>query len=402
MADDFSFQSREFTFGSHSNLFDSNPLGFGNDLILFKDDSYFDDQIKNQWYKNLFDNNIPGQNNSSNYQLQVEDQSTGYATGKVQNFKEIPNSIQDQEKEKKIPNSIQDQEKEKGIPNSIQDQEKEKKIPNSIQDQEIEKESNIKIEIDNNKEFVQKKRKRQNKNNQVLKENQKCGRKNKKSLEERTHTKYNEDNMITKIKVVIINSILVLLNSCFIHINFSTGSSPKFLKIEPDKYNTIKKDKNLEMLDLTIRELLSNEICTKNYTEDDNHNIELINKIYKEKVETDIINILNLTFRDFLNLFRLKISKELEKKISDIKYIKEKFMNITGFIEKIKQQEKKKGETDEKINEYINRLVDLCGRYENWFNDKKGRERKKNEDETKKKEEKRKKKEERRKINPNK
>ena len=229
------------------------------------------------------------------------------------------------------------------------------------------------IERYNNIEFVQNTRERQNENNQVLK---KFGRKNKKSFEEGTHTKNSEDNMITKIKIAIINAILFLLNNSFIHKDFSTGTSQKFLKIESCIYKTIKKDVNLEILDLTIRELLSKNISTKYYTKDNNHNIELIKKIYEEKIETNIINILNLTFRDFLNLFRLKISKELEKKISVIENIKEKFMNITVFIEKIKQQEEENGETDEKINKYINGLVDLCDHYEDWFNNKKGRERK--------------------------
>ena len=91
---------------------------------------------------------------------------------------------------------------------------------------------NIILNNDEKEKFIQKKRERK-KNNNVLIEKKKCGRKVKESSDIGDHTKNSDDNMITKIKIFIMNSILVLLNNSFIHLNYNYTSSlnKKFLKI---------------------------------------------------------------------------------------------------------------------------------------------------------------------------
>ena len=127
---------------------------------------------------------------------------------------------------------------------------------------------------------------------------------------------------------------------------------------------------------MTVRELLYNEISDKNSSKEKNHNKELIDEIYNQNKETDIIKILNLTFGEFLNFFRGTISDELEIKLSSITNVKEKFRNITDFENSIREESKKK-ETKEAIDSYIKDLKYLCFNYENWFNIKKGRKREK-------------------------
>ena len=326
---------------SFCNPFHQDSFSFDNYLATpLRNDFFPSDQIINQDYKGMFINNTLEQDNLDNPLLEA--QSTGFATGKIPNLKEKP-----------------------------------------ISDKRKEGASDFKIEIDNNnidesigencdesEQFLTKKIKRS--------ENKKCGRKFKNGLEKGNHTKNSEDNMIMKIKITIINSVLYLLNNSFIYGNFSKDKSRRFLKIQPEIYTTNKKDKNIELLRLPIKTILNNEISKKNSTATGNHNKKLIQDICKEKEkkETDIINILNLTFGEFLNLFRGSVSPELETKLSSIKNIKEKFMKMEDFIEKVWEQEKNKGETKENINTYIIKLKNLCMNYEKWFNSKKGRERK--------------------------
>lgn len=232
-----------------------------------------------------------------------------------------------------------------------------------------------------NNEFTKKKRERSENNNTVTKEYKKFGRKSKlsESDEKGNHTKYSEDNMITKIKICLINSILFLLNNSFIYFNFNTGSfnNKKFLKIEPNIYSPNKRDDNLLLLKTTVKELLYNNICNKNSKADKFHNKKLIDEIYNQQKEVEVIKLLELTIGEFLDLFRGKISIELEKKLSLVKHVKEKFMNIKDFEDKIRQKGLENGEKKEDIDSYIQKIKDLCLNYENWFLSKKGRERKK-------------------------
>ena len=304
---------------------------------------FSDDQTTNLDSKKMFSDNIPEQNLNLLSQPPLESQSTDSITVKIL----IPK--QDQKKEEVNSLNI---------------------VLNNII---LDKNNVIKNKVKNEK-FINKKRER-SKNNCEISNKKKCGRKFKESDDIGEHTKNCDDNMISKIKTCIINAILVLLNNSFIYIDFNNTSSidRKFLKIVPNIYTISRKDKNIELLGLTIKDLLNNDISSKNSAIRKDHNKEVIKKIYNEQKETDIINILNLTFGEFLNFFRGKVSDELNKKLSIIKNIKGKFMNMTNFLEKIKKQEMQKGGKEEDVNEYIQKLRKLCLNYENWFEQKKSR-----------------------------
>ena len=304
---------------------------------------FSDDQTTNLDSKKMFSDNIPEQNLNRFSQQPLESQSSDSITVKIL----IPK--QDQKKEEVNNLNI---------------------VLNNII---LDKNNVIKNKVKNEK-FINKKRER-SKNNCEISNKKKCGRKFKESDDIGEHTKNCDDNMISKIKTCIINAILVLLNNSFIYIDFNNTSSidRKFLKIVPNIYTISRKDKNIELLGLTIKDLLNNDISSKNSAIRKDHNKELIKKIYNEQKETDIINILNLTFGEFLNFFRGKVSDELNKKLSIIKNIKGKFMNMTNFLEKIKKQEMQKGGKEEDVNEYIQKLRKLCLNYENWFEQKKSR-----------------------------
>ena len=254
---------------------------------------------------------------------------------------------------------------------------------------EIAKDNNENIIDDKNDErnfennlFLTKKRKSIENNNIMPKKNKRRGRKkmNNERDDIAVHTKHSKDNMITKIKTFIINAIIVLLNNSFIHLNFSNALSKdsKFLKISPYIYISKKKDANLQMLKYTAKDLLYNDICTKfkdNSVKKD-HNKKLIDYIISQQNETDVIKILNLTFGEFLDFFRETISNELKIKLSLITNVKTKFMNIDSFLDKVREQEKRAGETDKDIDLYIENLRNICLEYEKWFEKKSSRENK--------------------------
>ena len=208
-----------------------------------------------------------------------------------------------------------------------------------------------------------------------------CGRKKKDSTEKGIHTKNKEDNMIIKIKIFIFNSVLYLLNNSYIYtvskftITRKNILDNKFLKIDHEITHSIKRKDNLSLLDMKLKCILSNKISSKFSNIDENHNKFLIENIYKEKKEIYIMNILELTFRELLNIFRGTISVELQKKINEINHMMEKFSNMETFLEKIKLQEIDKKESKESIYNYMNALKQLCMNFEKWFKDKLGRKR---------------------------
>ena len=57
----------------------------------------------------------------------------------------------------------------------------------------------------------------------------------------------------------------------------------------------------------------------------------------------------------------------------------DEFNDINKFFNEIREQEINKNELLEDTDEYLNNVKNLCLNYEDWFNDKKGRNRKKKE-----------------------
>ena len=138
------------------------------------------------------------------------------------------------------------------------------------------------------------------------------------------------------------------------------------LSLEKSKYKSVKKDFNVGLLKTKLKTIFFNDISTKyKKNADINNNKLLIEKIYEEKKETDIIKILELTFEELLNIFRRTISSELQEKINNIKNFDKNFRYLTDLIE----EENIKGESED----YTNQIKYLTNCFENWFNDKKAR-----------------------------
>ena len=183
-----------------------------------------------------------------------------------------------------------------------------------------------------------------------------CGRKKKESLIKGNHNKYSEDNIIRKIKTNFFKFINEYLNKKLKNKNY------QFLKLDSTINENLKKDYNEKLMETKIKDLYYNASISSKYRtkkkkySDANRN--LIEEIFNKMEENDVISILDLSYLDLFEEFR---NNYLEK-----------------FLEHIRDEEVKKNELENDINAYLENIRNLCLNYEEWFKNKKGRDRSKN------------------------
>ena len=172
------------------------------------------------------------------------------------------------------------------------------------------------------------------------------------------HNKFSHDNIIRKIKTQSLDFLVKKLNSC---IKFRSG---KFRPLNKKMKERLKRDENLELLNKKISDILSNTKMNKISEKRRKSNKKLIKKIYNENIEKEVINILSMTFQDFLNDIRDNYLEEF------LYLIKEKEIKIQNKI-------KNKSKDYFDVESYMNLFKKLLFKYEGWFKDKKGRNTKK-------------------------
>ena len=230
---------------------------------------------------------------------------------------------------------------------------------------QLPKNNNIK-DLDFNRKFISKKRKgREDKDNTINNKNKinfeigtkKRGRKKVGEIpnEKSKHTKLSDDNKIRKIKGFLLEYILKKLNES---IKFS---SSRFRPLNKTMKESLKKSENIALLDAYIKDIFSNTKMNKVSEKKGESNKKLIEKIYEENIEIDTIRILNLKFRDALNQIKKNSNGLLDM-------IKDKEISI---------QNNRKNKENFNIEKYMDDIKILLEGYEGWFDDKKGRDRKK-------------------------
>ena len=172
------------------------------------------------------------------------------------------------------------------------------------------------------------------------------------------HNKFSHDNIIRKIKTQSLDFLVKKLNSC---IKFRSG---KFRPLNKKMKERLKRDENLELLNKKISDILSNTKMNKISEKRRKSNKKLINKIYNENIEIEVINILSMTFQEFLNDIRDNYLEDF------LDLIKEKEIKIQNKI-------KNKSKDYFDVESYMNLFKKLLFKYEGWFKDKKGRNTKK-------------------------
>jgi hypothetical protein len=206
-----------------------------------------------------------------------------------------------------------------------------------------------------------------------------CGRKkdeDKKNGHKGAHTKDSPDNIIRKIKSFFGKSLYHFIKRSFI-------KEENLLKLVIDVNINLKKDYNEQLFKTKLRNLFTDsDISAKYKLKNEKSNEELINKVYDEKKEEAVMKILDLTYIEAFNIFRRKltpnqeISLDLKRKIEGTNFLDmTQFNDVEMFLNKIIKEEKNKGEKDEDIIAYINVIKNLILNFENWFEQKVGRNR---------------------------
>ena len=185
------------------------------------------------------------------------------------------------------------------------------------------------------------------------------GRKKNDDISQRSHNKNSSDNIIKKIKSKCFENILQFINNILNQINNNIDEKKKILKDIDYKYiNKLKKEFDLNLLNTSIKDLLSFEVSGKFHCD-----VEFNKKLIKELMETKYDNkflmfALNMTFREWLDLFTLKKDiKEFSETFSN-----ELFKNMTNVKNMIEGVYNKNND-----RKYISSFIFYLYNYENWF-----------------------------------
>ena len=203
--------------------------------------------------------------------------------------------------------------------------------------------SNPKVEVEKIKERViivkkEKKKKLGRKRNNLMREKR------------ANHSKYDEDNIILKMKRKILQKNLIkLLEHKISKSNNKDIKKIKLKKINGDIIKNCKKDYNINLLENTLRNILSNPLSNKFKNVELNYNKKAIDLIY-EKNETELIKILDKKFKEIIKIY-VDDTKEVEL--------------FEGFI-RIKD-DKKKFLIEGNDQEYVNSYEKIAKKFEKIF-----------------------------------
>ena len=233
---------------------------------------------------------------------------------------------------------------------------------------------------ENDIQIINKKRKRDNNNldNQISNKKYERGRKKgNDDSSERKHNKFSADNIIKKIKTQLFNNLIKFVNG-IIFCRTNEGIKKCIKKVKYKEYaDSLKKDKNIEDLQMPIKDILSYEISDKylSLKKQKDYNKKKLESISKEYNNDKIINfVFNMKFVEWINIFLSK------KKVKDFgvldeeecKEFEEYLPEVNNLLEEIKQK------NDEK---YLSHFIFYLYNFENWFYKKNGRTKKKNNNE---------------------
>ena len=205
----------------------------------------------------------------------------------------------------------------------------------------------------------------------IIEQKNNSGRKKKNDTKKGKHNKNSGDNIINKIKGWFFNFIRDFIKK---HSNDNKIVLKKFPR---NFIADLTKQSNEILWTMKISDILYNQTISPKYnTLDRYENRKIIDKIYAEKEEINVIKILELTFEELFIIFRRKLNdkedmkklEEMKDKIEglDLNEINNEYEDIEWLINRIK---KNYGNSFGEI-EYIEQLKSLCLGYEDWFNNK--------------------------------
>ena len=165
---------------------------------------------------------------------------------------------------------------------------------------------------------------------------------NKNFSSDKAHTKYKDDNIRTKIKRKICKHIVKYLNNLLKLSKNPSLNSKKFLKVSSTVFDVYKKEENLELLNMKLKDIFSQRVSGIYSIKYINHNINTINSVLQYNDET-INAALNCTFEDILKIYTGEAKNILFENFSkiedDILIFKKKGFD-DNYIEKYKNAAK--------------------------------------------------------------
>ena len=173
------------------------------------------------------------------------------------------------------------------------------------------------------------------------------------------HGKYSPDNIIQKVKNKFIKNLFEYSLNYFNKYKLNIKKDIILQKIEYKGFNDdLNKDCNLQLLDTRLSTILSSKNSSKcKSIINSDYNGNIIAKILEEETSNEIImKFLNMTFKDWINIFTRKKKIEHDIEFDGLRLTFEEIMN------KYKDE-----------NDYLTRFVFYLYNYNRWFQNKKGR-----------------------------
>ena len=226
---------------------------------------------------------------------------------------------------------------------------KDKKSVSLFQTPNKNKKQKLQIVPQNEKKNIGRKRRRDNYeeefNKNILDNQEEEGKKE--------HNKFAQDNIIKKCKGIFFSNVIDHINAYIKEDEF------KLTKLNYEMYvKDLKKENELKLFNTSLEDLASFEASPKNKSKNGNSisNKSKIEKILKKEKDNDnLINLLNLKFGEWIDIFTLK--KKFDRTIE--------FNGLNNSLEKVRKKNNS--------SKYLSRFIFLLFNYKRWFINKKGR-----------------------------
>ena len=182
------------------------------------------------------------------------------------------------------------------------------------------------------------------------------GRKRKDDNKKGNHTRNDVDNIMKKCKNTLFHNVIEYVALIVNSLKSEQKEEFLLLNLSYEYIDILKKDNELALFKMKLKDLVSLDISSKySLIEDKEFNKKNINKILKEERDNELlINLLNMTFGDWIDVFTLKKKIEIEPK----------FKGLEKALKEI---------SDKNDEEYFSRFIFFLFNYKNYFQNKKGR-----------------------------
>ena len=182
------------------------------------------------------------------------------------------------------------------------------------------------------------------------------GRKRKDDNKKGNHTRNDVDNIMKKCKNTLFHNVIEYVALVVNSLKSDKKEEFLLLNLSYEYIDILKKDNELALFKMKLKDLVSLDISSKySLIEDKEFNKKNINKILKEERDNELlINLLNMRFGDWIDVFTLKKKIEIEPK----------FKGLEKALKEI---------SDKNDEEYFSRFIFFLFNYKNYFQNKKGR-----------------------------